>query len=311
MASAPRPRVPVGEPLHELRPPGPADLEGPVPHLHLGAFHPHDELWVHQVTGVAAQKAEGAQLPLHGGQHAGHLNHAVDQVVVEPVADDLHIHQLVRGDAAQPAGGVHGKAALLVHQVDVQRLFELQGKVIIAHRLEQEAHRVYLIALQGVLHQVGDKNDGHVFVVAAQLNGGVHPVFPGHLDIQKHHRVDGLVVLEKYFAVTKPDNVELLSGLGGVPLYVCRQMFGGGVFVFHDGDILHFASLLMSFPVSLPRAFGLSGAILSWSGPKGKGYGPRPAEIYGRTAEIRSLLFLSELIYNEGGGVAYDPDCHC
>ena len=248
MASTSCPGVPVGQPLHKRGPPGTADLEGSVPHPHLGALHPHDELWVHQVTGVAAQKAEGTQLPFHGGQHTGHLDYVVDQVVVESVADDLHIHQLVGGDAAQPAGGVHGEAALLVHQIDVQRLFELQGKVIIAHRLKQKAHRIYLIALQGVLHQVGDKNDGHVFVVAAQLNCGVHPVFPRHLYIQKHHRIDGLVVLEKSFAVIKPGNVELLSELGGVPLYVCRQMFSGGVFVFHDGDIFHSASLPDLFP---------------------------------------------------------------
>jgi len=90
------------------------------------------------------------------------------------VLDDLHIHQLVRGDAAQSAWGVHCKAALLVHQVDVQRLFELQGKVIIAHRLEHIVQRVHRIPLDGVLGHIGDKNDkGSILMISLLIIFGI------------------------------------------------------------------------------------------------------------------------------------------
>lgn len=222
----------------------------PFPHLHLGPLYTHDKLWIDQVAGVAAQKSVGTQLLLHSRQHTGHLDHIVDQVVVEPVLDNLHIHQLVRGDAAQPAWGVHRKAALLVHQVDIQCLFEFQGKIVVAHRLEQKAHRVYLVSLQSVLHQVCDEDDRHIFVVPAQFHGGVHAVFPRHLNIQKRHRINGLIVLKELLTVIKPGDIELLAKLGGVPLYVCRKMLSGGIFVLHDGYVLHSSSPLIVSHVS-------------------------------------------------------------
>ena len=68
---------------------------------------------------------------------------------------------------------------------------------------------------------------GFIFVVPAQFHGGVHAVFPRHLNIQKRHRVNGLIVLKELLTVTKPGNIELLAKLGGVPLYVCRQVLSG------------------------------------------------------------------------------------
>ena len=208
------------------------------------------------------------------------------------MADDLHIHQLVRGDAAQPSRRVHRKAALLVHQVDVQRLFEFQGEIVVAHRLDQKADRVHLIALQGVLYQAGDENNRYVFVVPAQLHGGVHAVFPGHLDVQEHHRVDGFVVLKKSLAITEPGDAELLAKLGGVPLYVCRQMLGGGIFVLHNGNVFHSVLLLYPSPSGAPsgkRVFPLHAVY--WSRSMGisfaRSVGAAPCQ-RGSRARIRS-----------------------
>ena len=119
---------------------------------------------------------EGAPLP--DGLRTG--------VEVQVVGGDLDVGDAVRRDAPLPLPGlqVQHKAALPVGQ-GPQGPLELVGEGDVVEGLEDVVKGVDRVAVDGVLGQVGHKDNHHLFVHLADAPGGLDAQHVRHPDVQQ------------------------------------------------------------------------------------------------------------------------------
>ena len=126
------------------------------------------------------------------------------------VCDYLHIHKPVGGNAAHAAAVFYGYAALLAHNVNIQRFAKFKRKIKVAYRLYKKAYRVHLVPFLRILHEIGYKYERNRFIHLSQLDSGVHAVHLRHLYVHEHDGIHRLIVRQKINGVIKTLYLKLL-----------------------------------------------------------------------------------------------------
>ncbi len=84
-----------------------------------------------------------------------------------------------------------------------ERPVQLILQFSIFHRLDHEIHRPHLIAVDGVLGQIGDKDQRNILAHLAQAAGGVQSIQMWHVDIHQDDVKVRLIVADKAYPVGK------------------------------------------------------------------------------------------------------------
>ena len=138
---------------------------------------------VQEIALVAAEEVVALQLLLRVLDGPGADILILRGVVNEAVALALHKGNVLHRQLHSPSFDGDGDIGALPAAHPAQRPAQPLGEGGVAHRLEHVVQRVHLIASDGVLGHVGNKDDDDLRVGAAdQLRGG-HSIQKAHLDI--------------------------------------------------------------------------------------------------------------------------------
>ena len=196
-------------------------------------------LQIQKVALVAAEKTHGGQLLLPLGHGAG--GDVIPAGGVEDEAVPLAL-QVVEFPGVQfqraPLDGNGDKVALpLFHPLNGPGQPLGEGEV--AYRFEHIVHGVHSVAPDGVLGHVGDKDDDHLGVLAADELGGGHPVQEGHLHIQEDDVKLGLVALHQLVSVGVGGDLHSCARFPAELLHIVLQLSGVGGLVLRNGNSNH------------------------------------------------------------------------
>ncbi len=198
-------------------------------------------LQVHQVSLIAPGKALPLQRLLHlleGGGGRVYAGAGVEHQLPPQPLDvengvDLQLHR------APPDG--HGDTGVLFFLHILQRPPQPLGKGKVAHRLQDVVQGVHRIALDGVLGQVGDKDNDHLRVLFPDIARRRHAVHEGHLHVHQDQVEPGLVPLHQVLAVAVVGDLEGPARLPAVVADVPLQLGKALRVVLRDGDSDHCA----------------------------------------------------------------------
>ncbi len=204
-------------------------------------------LQIHQIPLVAAGKAPALQGFLHllegggGGVDAGAgVEHQLAPQALD-IIDAVH-RQL---DGASLYGHREAGVLLLLHIL--QRPAQPLGEGKVVQRLQNVVQRVHGIALDGILGQVGDKDDDHLRVLFPDIARRRHAVHEGHLHIHQNQVEFRPVALHQVLAVVIVGDLE---GAPRLPAVVANKLLQLGKtlgVVLGDGNAYH-GALLLPFP---------------------------------------------------------------
>lgn len=235
----------------------PADEHGIPPHA-------RDAGEVDEEGGAAPRKVFAAEHLFrlrHGHAHA-HL--AARGVEGDVVLFALRVEDILAVEGDLPVRRVQEDVRRVAEGAVVQDLFDLCAEDAPGERLCDEVCGPHLVAVDGVLDHVGDKDEAHALVALAQFAGGGQAVQVGHFDIHEHDVRIGAVIADKVHPVRKDADLYLFPALARVPPQKFCELFGTFLFIFDDRDAYHCTSSGMrTHPSARQGLYGIASASSS------------------------------------------------
>ena len=189
-------------------------------YLHLIAAHLVYESRIDQIAAVAPQKAAALQLLFHLAERAARFYFLVDELILELVPHDLHINELIHGQSAKTAVDGHEHAFDLAGARHVDGFFDLERKVGVAYRLDDEIERVHLVPFLRILRHFGHEHEYRAVVLHAQVSRRVQAAHAGQVDVHEHDGKTRLLArLQKVLCIAKMRHVERERIFGAVALH--------------------------------------------------------------------------------------------
>lgn len=130
---------------------------------------------------------------------------------------------------------MEGELGALVQPGVPLGFFQLQGKFLIGNWLDEVVDGIHRVALESVLGHIGDEHEHHIVPHLPDATGSVHPIEPGHIDVQNHQVELGPVTGQEVLRVGVKRRFPLPAVVPLIAPQVLPQQLGILPNVVHNG----------------------------------------------------------------------------